>query len=69
MFGKIEGQSLILVKIHMANYCIALEQHAGGIDVQYVVLNINKEFGLVPQNEVKALANDELAKELSALKT
>lgn len=58
MFGKIEGQRLHLAKMYIANYCIALEQQAGSVDVRHVVLNINQEFGLVDANEAEALVSD-----------
>ncbi|ELY6200812.1 hypothetical protein SNQ24_003374 [Cronobacter sakazakii] len=58
MFGKIEGQRLNLAKMHIANYCIALEQQAGAIDVSYVVEDINREFKLVPRLDTNALIND-----------
>jgi hypothetical protein len=58
MFGKIEGQRLHLAKMYIANYCIALEQQAGSVDVSHVVSHINAEFKLVPDNEIAALVND-----------
>jgi hypothetical protein len=58
IFGKIEGQRLNLAKMSIANYCIALEQQAGGIDVRHVVSNINAEFGLVPTQDAEALISD-----------
>ena len=58
MFGKIEGQKLNLAKMCLANYCIALAQQAGSINVQYVVTNINSEFKLVPQDQTNALVAD-----------
>ncbi|WP_242894214.1 hypothetical protein [Stenotrophomonas maltophilia] len=58
MFGKIEGQRFNLAKMHIANYCIALEGEAGNVDVAYVVSNINQKFKLVPPNETDALAAD-----------
>jgi hypothetical protein len=58
MFGKIEGQRLRLAKMYMANYCISLEQQAGGVNVGHVVLNINNEYGLVSNDEINALISD-----------
>ncbi|HDZ8836217.1 TPA: hypothetical protein RUX00_004287 [Aeromonas dhakensis] len=58
MFGKIEGQRLHLAKMYIANYCIALAQQAGTVDVRHVVLNINEEFGLVNAHEAEALVSD-----------
>ena len=58
MFGKIEGQRLRLAKMYIANYCIALEQQAGGVNVAHVVSNINAEFRLVSESETAALVND-----------
>lgn len=46
MFGKIEGQRLNLAKMYMANYCIALENQAGSVNVEYVVTNINEDVWL-----------------------
>jgi hypothetical protein len=39
--------------MHLANYCIALANHAGAVNVSYIVSSINQEFGLVdpPQNQ------------------
>ncbi|QTW19681.1 hypothetical protein [Comamonas kerstersii] len=58
MFGKIEGQRLNLAKMYIANYCRALADQAGGVDVHHVVSTINREYKLVPQEEVEALAQD-----------
>lgn len=58
MFGKIEGQRLNLAKMHIANYCIALESQAGGLDLNHVVTNINMDFKLVPPAETSALVAD-----------
>jgi len=58
MFGKIEGQRLNLAKMHIANYCCALEQQAGRVDIRHVVSNINNEFRLVPGNETERLIGD-----------
>ncbi len=58
MFGKIEGQRLNLAKMCIANYCCALEQQAGSLDVRHVVSNINNEFRLVPTIEAEALISD-----------
>ncbi|MFS8373856.1 hypothetical protein JH314_16700 [Xanthomonas campestris] len=58
MFGKIEGQRLNLAKMHIANYCIALEGEAGNVDVAYVVSKINQKFKLVPPIEASALVAD-----------
>ncbi|WP_186141987.1 hypothetical protein [Burkholderia gladioli] len=58
MFGKIEGQRLNLAKMYIANYCRALADQAGGVNVGHVVKNINIEYKLVSEDEVNALAND-----------
>lgn len=58
MFGKIEGQRLNLAKMHIANYCCALEQQAGSVDVRHVVSKINSDFRLVPSHEAEALVSD-----------
>ncbi len=58
MFGKIKGQRLHLAKMHLANYCISMEDQAGRVDVQYVVRNINEEFSLVSPQDVEALVSD-----------
>lgn len=58
MFGKIEGQRLNLAKMYIANYCIALADQAGRLDVYHVVKNINRDFGLVPDSQADALAQD-----------
>jgi len=58
MFGKIEGQRLNLAKMHIANYCMALEQEAGAVNVNHVVANINERFKLVPSQQTDALASD-----------
>jgi hypothetical protein len=58
MFGKIEGQRLHLAKMCIANYCIALEQQAGSVNVQHVVSSINDEFHLVDNKEAQLLVND-----------
>lgn len=60
MFGKIEGQRLILAKMYMANYCLALRDQAGTVDVDYVISRLNSEYGLVPENLTQALIDDVL---------
>jgi hypothetical protein len=58
MFGKIEGQRLHLAKMHIANYCIALERQAGSLNIYHVVSSINEQFGLVAAHETNALVQD-----------
>jgi hypothetical protein len=60
MFGKIEGQRLVMAKMYMANYCRALADQAGGVNVEFVVRNLNEEYKLVPANLTDALVQDVL---------
>lgn len=58
MFGKIQGQRLHLAKMYIANYCAALADQAGHIDIYHAVSRINQEFKLVPSDETDLLAQD-----------
>lgn len=58
MFGRIQGQRLLLAKMYIANYCAALYDQAGSINIYHVISRINEEFKLVPQNEIELLATD-----------
>lgn len=52
MIGKIQGQRLILAKMHIAGYLIALESQSGLIDIPHALSNLNREFKLVePEQE------------------
>jgi len=44
--------------MYIANYCRALADQAGSVDVHHVVRNINSEYKLVPEGDVSALAHD-----------
>ncbi|VVM55336.1 hypothetical protein PS684_00137 [Pseudomonas fluorescens] len=58
MIGTISGQALNLAKMHIANYCLALKNEAGAVDVVHVVVGINDRFKLVNTADALALAND-----------
>lgn len=58
MLGTISGQALNLAKMHIANYCLALKNEAGAVDVEHVVVGINERFKLVNQVDAFALAAD-----------
>ena len=58
MLGTISGQALNLAKMHIANYCLALKNEAGAVDVMHVVVGINDRFKLVDTAEAFALATD-----------
>ncbi|SFT54686.1 hypothetical protein [Halomonas saccharevitans] len=58
MWGKIEGQRLRLAKMYIADYCLALREESGNVDIPYVVARINNEFHLVPESEMLSLIND-----------
>lgn len=58
MFFKLTGTALQAAQMSIARYCRQLEIQSGAIDIAHVVVNINEEYRLVPQNSLTALIND-----------